>query len=293
MILNYLIKNKDITELSNFKTSAKAKYYFEIHSEEDIDKIFEIYNYALKNNIKLLFIWWGTNILFAFDTFDWIIINNCLTWWIYDKELKIINSFSNEAISDIAKSLFDDGQVLWKRFIWLPGTIWWAVFWNAWCFWLEIENNFLDAKVLNLINWNREVLNKKQMWFKYRNSILKETGKYFIIKARFDLSNLVEKYPSNIDNLYFREHKQPKGNTCGSFFKNPSKENSAWSLIEKSWLKWKKVWWAYFSDLHANFLTSDWTATYGDILKLIELTQKKVKMSFDIDLIPEVRLITN
>jgi UDP-N-acetylenolpyruvoylglucosamine reductase len=65
------------------------------------------------------------------------------------------------------------------------------------------------------------------MEFDYRNSIIKKTGKYFIIKVKFDLSSLIEKYSSNIDNLYFREHKQPKGNTCGSFFKNPSKEHSA------------------------------------------------------------------
>ncbi|MBT4632859.1 hypothetical protein HOB94_02515 [bacterium] len=65
------------------------------------------------------------------------------------------------------------------------------------------------------------------MKFNYRTSIIKETNKYFIIKVKFDLSKLVEKYSSDVDNLYFREHKQPKGNTCGSFFKNPSRENSA------------------------------------------------------------------
>ncbi|MBT3853839.1 hypothetical protein HOF65_08025 [bacterium] len=65
------------------------------------------------------------------------------------------------------------------------------------------------------------------MKFNYRTSIIKETNKYFIIKIQFDLSKLVEKYSSDVDNLYFREHKQPKGNTCGSFFKNPSRENSA------------------------------------------------------------------
>ena len=93
--------------------------------------------------------------------------------------------------------------------------------------------------------------------------------------------------------MYFREYKQPKGNTCGSFFKNPSKENSAGSLIEKVWLKWFKIWWAYFSELHANFLMSDWTATYKDLLDLIKLWQEKVKSNYNIDLTPEVRIITN
>jgi UDP-N-acetylmuramate dehydrogenase len=93
--------------------------------------------------------------------------------------------------------------------------------------------------------------------------------------------------------LYFREYKQPKGNTCGSFFKNPSKEYSAWKLIEDVWLKWKEIGGAFFSDLHANFLMNDWTATYNDLLQLINLAQKEVKNTYNIDLVPEVRIITN
>ena len=293
MTINYLIENKDITELSNFKTQAKARYYFEIHNRQDLDKLSKIHEFAKLNNIKLLFIWWWTNLLFAFDLFDGIIINNCLEWWSYNNENKILESYSNEIISDLAKSLYEDGQTLWKRFIWLPWTVWWAVFWNAWCFWLEVENNFKQAEVLDLDNWKIINLNKKDMQFDYRNSIIKKTGKYFIIKIEFDLSSLVEKYASDVDNIHFREHKQPKGNTCGSFFKNPSKDNSAWKLIEQVWLKWKEIGGVEFSNIHANFLMNNWEAWYKDLLSLINLAQMEVKNKFNIDLIPEVRIITN
>jgi len=293
MTLNYLIKNKDITDLSNFKTKAKTKYYFEIHNRQDLKKMSEIYSFSKTNNYKILFIWWGSNLLFAFDIFEWIIINNCLEWWTYDNETEILETFSNEPISDIAKSLYDNEQILWKRFIWLPWSIWWAVFWNAWCFWLEAENNFLDAEVFDFSIWKIITLDKKDMSFEYRNSIIKKTWNYFIIKTRFDLSNLVEKYSTDVDNLYFREHKQPKGNTCGSFFKNPSKEISAWMLIEQCWLKWKEIWWAVFSEKHANFLMNNGEAWYKDLLKLINIAQVDVKNKFNIDLVPEVRLITN
>jgi len=56
MNLEYLIKNKDITNLSNFKTLAKTKYYFEIHNRQDVEKLFDIYSFAKKNNYKVLFI---------------------------------------------------------------------------------------------------------------------------------------------------------------------------------------------------------------------------------------------
>ena len=71
------------------------------------------------------------------------------------------------------------------------------------------------------------------MNFSYRNSRLKKEKKYCILRARFDLSEKKEKYSSDVDNIKFREEIQPKGNSCGSFFKNPSKQQSAGYLIEQ------------------------------------------------------------
>jgi UDP-N-acetylenolpyruvoylglucosamine reductase len=54
-------------------------------------------------------------------------------------------------------------------------------------------------------------MSKNEMLFSYRNSVLKlKEGKYFLVSAKFDLSKKVEKYSSDVDNIYFREHKQPK-----------------------------------------------------------------------------------
>ena len=294
-MLEYLQKNKDITPLSNFNTKALAEYYFEINDLEEVKKLKEIQDFADKNDLKLLFVWAGTNMLFAFDKFEWIVIKNNLNWWSYDKEKKILKTYSNELISNIAENLEKDySQNLWHRFIGLPWSVWWAVYWNAWCFGLETENNFLSITVYNMFTWKLEKLSKHDMNFSYRNSVLKEKwSKYFIVDIEFDLSTKIEKYHSEVDNIDFRENKQPKGYTCGSFFKNPSREQSAWFLIEQVWLKWYKVWWAYFSDIHANFLMSDWETSYTDLIKLISLAQRKVRENFWINLVNEVRIITN
>lgn len=292
--MDFLQKDVDITNLSNFKTRAFAKYYFEIHDRQDVDKLTDIIDFASREELPLLFVSWGTNMLFAFDIYNWIVVKNCLKWWTYDPESKILEAYSSEAISDIAIRLENDfWQNLWHRFIGLPWTIAGAVFGNAWCFWLEAESNFFEAEVLDLDSRQCLVLSKTDMSFWYRSSILKESWKYFIIKARFDLSKKIEKYSSDVDNIEFREQKQPKWNTCWSFFKNPNREQSAWLLIEKVWLKGYKLWWAYFSEKHANFLMSDWVATYKDLLDLIKLAQDKVKNEFQVDLMPEVRIIYN
>ena len=301
-MLKYLQKNtivplegKEITELSNFKTKAFAEYYFEIHNLDDVDKLKDIVNFADENKLKILFVGAGTNMLFAFEKYEWIVIKNCLQWWNYDEETRMLKSYSNELISDIAESLEKDfKQNLWHRFIWLPGSVGWAVYWNAGCFGLETENNFREATVYNLSTWKIEKLSKKDMSFNYRTSILKQNNnKYFLVDTSFDLSIKIEKYHSDVDNIDFRENKQPSWNTCWSFFKNPNREQSAWFLIESVWLKWKKVNWAFFSELHANFLMSDWTASYKNLLNLIKLAQEKVKKEFWVDIENEVRIIEN
>lgn len=292
MIIDFLEKDKDISNLSNFNTPCKSKYYFEINKLEDLSKLSHIYKFAKDKNLSFLIIWWWTNILFAFDNFNWIIVKNKLLWWTYDKKTGVLESYSNELISDISGTLERDyRQDLWHRFIWLPWTIWWAIFWNAWCFWLETENNFLEWDVLNLESWLQKTLSKKEMRFSYRSSLLKEDWFYFLIRSRFDLSKKVEKYSSNVDNIDFRENKQPKWKTCWSFFKNPSKELTAWFLIEDVWLNWYKIGGAYFSSLHANFLMNDGTWSYKDLIKLINLAQKKVREKYSLDLVPEVRII--
>lgn len=293
--MGYLQKNKDITNLSSFKTPATAKYYFEINQEQNIDDLVEIVQYWNKKELPLLFIGQGTNMLFAFNQYHWIVIKNNLFWWVYNQKNNILKCYSSELISDIAESLEQNyKQNIWHRFIWLPWSIGWAVFGNAWCFWLEIENNFMEAKVIDLESRQVLIISKNDMKFSYRNSILKEKkGKYFLVSAQFDLSKKIEKYSSDVDNIHFRAYKQPKGNTCGSFFKNPSREFSAGYLIEQVWLKGHKIWGAYFSNLHANFLMNEDNGRYEDLLELIELAKKKVKGKFGIDLVNEVRIITN
>ncbi len=295
MELDFLQKNIDVTNLSNFKTKAKSKYYFEINNLEDINKLKDINIFCKNNNISILFIWAGTNLLFAFEEYNWVIVKNNLNWWNYDEKTMILESFTNERISDIAKDLEDKyNQNLWHRFIGLPGSIGWAVYWNAGCFWLETENNFLEADVYDIETWQIIKISKINMQFDYRSSLIKDSkNRYFIIKVRFDLSQKIEKYHSDVDNIDFRENKQPKWNTCWSFFKNPSKEFSAWALIEQVWLKWYKLWWAFFSPLHANFLMHDWSWTYKDLLDLVELAINKVKSEKLIVLSPEVRIIFN
>ncbi len=293
--MDILQKNVDISNLSNFKTKAKTRYFYEIDNIDKVCQLKSIFSFARKEDLQILIVWWWTNLLFAFDYFNWIVIKNDLNDWFYDLYKKELKAYSNACIWQIAEKLeYNFGQNIWHRFIWLPWSVWWAVVGNAWCFWLETENNFKKAEVYDIINDKVINFDKDEMDFWYRNSFLKKNKNYFLLSAEFDLSEKIEKYSSNIDNIYFRKYKQPSWNSCWSFFKNPSKDMPAGKLIEEVWLKWYSYKTAFFSEKHANFLmtNTDWW-DYKDLLYLIELGQKKVKSKFDIDLMPEVNIIKN
>ncbi len=290
--MKFLTQNIDIWHLSNFKTPAKTQYFLHVQSNEQSGQIFQSIQYIREKWLPYIILTGGTNSLFAFDTFPWLLIYIDIHGWRYDLDTKILSCSAADKIWDIAEVLETQyGQDLWHRFIGLPGSIAGAIYGNAGCFGLETENNFLDVEVLCLESWEIFTFSKDDMDFSYRNSRLKKEKKYCILHARFDLSEKKEKYSSDVDNIKFREEIQPKGNSCGSFFKNPSKQQSAGYLIEQVWLKWYHLGWAYFSEKHANFLMHDGQWRYEDLLLLIELAQKKVQEQFWILLEPEVQII--
>ncbi len=292
-MFSFLRQHHEIGHYSGYQTRVFADYFWELIDERDIAKLALIYQWAKTENRAFLIIGGGTNLLFASDRFEWIIIKNSLSGWDYNTEKSMLHAYSNEPIWEIASQLErDHNQPLWHRFIGLPGSIGGAIYGNAGCFGLETESNFVSATVYDMFEWTTRYLSKDEMQFSYRHSFLKDNPHLFLISATFDLGENREKYHSDVDNIDFRENKQPKGNCCGSFFKNPSREVSAGSLIEAVGLKGYHHGGAYWSDLHANFLMSDgeWCLP-SDLIWLVRLTQDRVRDEQWVELVNEVRII--
>jgi UDP-N-acetylmuramate dehydrogenase len=84
-----------------------------------------------------------------------------------------------------------------------------------------------------------------------------------------------------------RRQTQPKGNCCGSVFKNPE-GNHAGRLIESCDLKGTRRGGAAISDQHANFIMNEDRATASDILELIEFARTTVRDRHGVELETEV-----
>ena len=73
--------------------------------------------------------------LFSEPVFRGVVIKNSLTGWKYDNEKRILQTHSADSIWNIAESIESEYQnMIWHRFIGLPGSIGGAIYGNAGCF---------------------------------------------------------------------------------------------------------------------------------------------------------------
>lgn len=77
-MIPFLEENKDLFRYSSFHTPATARYFFELKERADIGKLHDISRFARENNLPVVFLGSGTNMVFAFDVFEGIIVRNTL-----------------------------------------------------------------------------------------------------------------------------------------------------------------------------------------------------------------------
>lgn len=280
----------DISHLSWYQTPARARYFVSFEGD-NIDEVRAAVRFIREMKLPILTIAGGRNSLLAFDEYPGLVIYNSSEGYNLgvDRQLSVL---SGQSIWDLAEALENDhGIDLWHRFQGLPGSVGGAVFGNAGCFWLEIGPYVTSIQILDMQTGDILTKTGEELNFDYRWSECKNHPEWFILSIDFDLSELREKYVSEEEPLLWRERVQPVWLSCGSFFKNPSREQSAGSLIESVGLKGYHHGGAYFSEKHANFLMSDGTATWQELTELITMAQERVREQFQIQLEPEVRII--
>jgi UDP-N-acetylmuramate dehydrogenase len=88
-----------------------------------------------------------------------------------------------------------------------------------------------------------------------------------------------------------RKATQPIGEwSCGSTFTNPPGDHAA-RLIDSAGLKGFRIGGARVSEMHANFIVNDGTASAADIEQLIAHVRQTVEQVHGVKLTPEVRIV--
>lgn len=259
-----------------------AKYYTEVYDENDL---IEIYEFSKLNNIPIIPLWLWSNTFFYSDIKDKIIVAIKNKWikYLWDSVFCI---WAWEILHNVILKLSKDSFDL-SALSWYPSTIWWWIVVNSWLLWNSIWDYLLSGKVFNLKTWKFEQWENKKFNFKYRSSKLKLNNNFIIFEANLKVpkwENIEEKVKNIINE---RIKKQPQWHSLWCFFKNPD-FNYAWKIIDEAWLKWFRIWWAFVSEKHWNFLMTDKWATKENLFDLYEHIKKEIHDKHLIELEEEV-----
>jgi len=172
----------------------------------------------------------------------------------------------------------------------IPGTVGGGVAMNAGSWGQEMKGVINEITILK----DRGIVEKRdslRLNFTYRGLDL-NTGQ-IILNARlnleFDNPTLIRK--KVVSNMQRRKERFPVDMpSAGSIFKNP-KDDYAGRLIDAVGLKGKTIGGAMISSKHANFIVNKGNAASSDILALMDLAVVKVRDVFNIQLLPEIKVM--
>lgn len=196
---------------------------------------------------------------------------------------------SGVACARLAKQCVKWGLGPAEFFAGIPGTLGGALAMNAGAFGGETWNHVISVATLDRQGVRRE-RPASDYSVGYRH-VQGPADEWFLgARLRFEPRPDVSSEDIRVL-LARRKASQPIGEwSCGSVFTNPPGDHAA-RLIESCGLKGFRIGGARVSEMHANFIVNDGTATATDIERLIAHVMRTVKERHGIELKPEVRIV--
>ena len=159
----------------------------------------------------------------------------------------------------------------------IPGSIGGAIKMNSGCYENDMSKVLLSINVIDKRKLSEVEIKKEDIKFSYRNTDLNEDFIFLSAKLKGTIrkKDEIEKKQSNfIEKKKLSQPSQIK--TCGSTFKNVSKEKKAWVLIKEAGCENFKEGDAIISQKHCNFFVNKGNANSRDIENLIKKVKKRV-----------------
>lgn len=257
---------------------------------QSIDELKLLIKYLREKNIIYYIVGRGTNLLVSDKGLRGCVVN------IGSEISKIkvrgtkLEAEAGAQMIQVADEALNCGLTGFEQLSGIPGTIGGAIAMNAGAYDRNIDELVISCDVINEDN-KIITLNKKDLDFSYRHSIIEEKG-YIVTKVALRLTegnkNDILAKMNQIKAI--RNTNQPlEYPSAGSVFKRP--ENSyASKLIEESGLKGERVGDAQVSEKHSGFIVNLGNATEKDVYKLITKIQKTIKTYYNIDLETEIKM---
>ncbi len=295
MLLNFikshnignLYENVNLKTKTTLRIGGIAKYYLEVNN---IKSLKQIIKYCYETKQKYFIIGNGSNLLISDEYYDILFIS-------LKKLNKIVkindNTYFVEAGTNailFGKKIVDKGYLDAIHLSLIPGSIGGLIYMNASAFKYSMKD--ITVKVIYMDEFGKIKSKYHDFEFDYRKS-------YFQNKKLIIIGTILKftKYSKDTKAKYqkflnLKKNTQPINSySAGSIFKNPN-DISAWKLIDKCNLRNYSIGNAKVSNIHTNFIVNEKHATFNEMYSLIFYVKRKVKEKFNIELIPEIKIIT-
>lgn len=287
---NKIFKNEPMKKHTSFRIGGIADIYVK---PDNVDDIKYIVQFSKENNIPLLVVGNGSNLLVKDNGIRGIVLKpNIQEIDLQEKENKIcITVGAGVPLPKLAIEMGKKGYTGLEFAAGIPGTIGGAVRMNAGAYGGEMKDVVVSTTYMDL-DGNIKTISNEKHEFEYRKSIFAK-NKYIILSTNIELQkgNIEEIEQKVAENMKSRREKQPIDMpSAGSTFKRQEGIITA-KLIDEAGLKGFEIGDAQVSEKHAGFVVNKGNATAEDVLNLIKYIQDKLYEKFNVKIELEVEVV--
>ena len=266
--------NVKLSNYSWFNLGGNAEFFFKAKNKS---QLIEFLREAKKRNLKTTILGAGSNTLFRDNGVKGVVIklgNEFSYTKMIDEETLVAGAATlDRKVADFAK----ENSIGNLEFLsCIPGSIGGAIIMNSGCYDNDISKVLISLQAIDKNKLSEIEIKKEDIKFSYRGTNLPDN--LIIVSAKFKGSfskkEIIEKKQFTL--IEKKKLSQPSQiKTCGSTFKNVSREKKAWMLIKESGCEDYKEGDATISKKHCNFFVNQGEAKSSDIENLINRVKKE------------------
>lgn len=245
-----------------------------------------------RTKIPFFILGFGSNVLVSDFGFDGLIIKTSQLNLEIKPDLKNITlrTGCSVAVSSLLRLASQEGWAGLEFLVGIPGSIGGVIAMNAGTHLGEAQSALIQVESYSFITSQISLLKGKALQFEYRKNLFLDPNSIFW-SADW---NIKKKPPLEVRNilknfLERRKTTQPLHlPSCGSVFKNPSRELAAWQVLDQLHLRGYQIGKACFAEKHCNFILNCGGASAADVKCLIEHAKIRASTELGVELVEEV-----
>ena len=287
---NNLKENENLSNYSWFNLGGRAEYFYKANN---INELIKFLGEVEEKKLKTLIIGAGSNTLFRDKGVKGAVIKlgkDFSYTKLVDKDtIEVGASTLDRKIANFAK---DNNLGNLEFLSCIPGSLGGAIIMNSGCYEHDISQVLLSIKAIDKKKLSEIEIKKDDIKFLYRGTNLSQELIITSAKLRGVIKKKEEIEKKQNSLIEMKKNSQPSQiKTCGSTFKNISKEKKAWMLIKESGCENYKEGDAMISQKHCNFFINNGNAKSADIENLIKKVKSKVYEKTGVNLELEIKIV--